>query len=146
MDPITGVGLVASVVQLLTFGIDTVKTCQELYQKGSVSEYKNLGYTTSHLAGLNSSLQQSLQSSNARSGALTGEEKDLIDLARKCEECATKLQKKLDKLQTQPRASTPKAVRLAFRAIRKKGAIDKINQELQAYQSTLDTSLLTRLR
>ena len=146
MDPITGVGLAASVIQLLTFSIDAVKTCREVYQKGSVSDYNNLDYTTGHLAGLTNSLQQSLQSSSIGSRALTREEKDLVELARKCEECANKLQRELDKLQTQPRASTLKAARLAARAIWKKRTIDKINQQLEAYQSTLETSLLSRLR
>ena len=146
MDPVTGVGLAASVIQLLTFGIDAVKTCQEVYQKGSISDYSNLDYITDHLAGLTASLQQSLQSPDIGSGALTREERDLVELARKCEDCTKILQKELDKLQTRPRASTRKAVRLAARAIWKKGTIDKINQQLQAYQSTLETSLLSRLR
>ena len=146
MDPITGVGLVASVIQLLTFSISAVKTCQEVYQKGSVSDYSNLDYTTGRLAGLTNSLQQSLQSSGTRSQAFTGNERDLVELARKCEDCAKILQKELDKLQIQPRASTLKAVRLAARAIWKKSTLDKINQQLHAYQSTLETSLLSRLR
>ena len=146
MDPITGVGLVASVLQLLTFSISAVKTCQEVYQKGSVSDYSNLDETTGHLANLTDSLQQSLQSSGTRFRALTREEKDLVELARKCEDCAKALQKELGKLQTKPRASTLEAVRLAARAMRKKSTIDKINQQLQAYQSTLETSLLSRLR
>ena len=146
MDPITGIGLAASVIQLLTFSIDAVKTCREVYQKGSVSDYSNLDYTTGHLAGLTSSLQNSVQSSRTTSRALTREEKDLVDLARECEDCAKKLQKELNKLQTQSRASTLEAVRIAVRAIRKKSTIDKINQHLQAYQSTLETSLLSRLR
>ena len=146
MDPITGIGLAASVIQLLSFSIDAVKTCQEVYQKGSISDYSNLDYTTGHLADLTISLQQSLQSSGARSRVSTGEEQDLVELARNCEECAKKLQKELDKLQTQSGASTLKAVRLTARAIWKKSSIDRINQQLQAYQSTLETSLLARLR
>ena len=146
MDPITGISLAASVIQLITFGIDAVKTCREIYQKGSVSDYKDLDYTTNHLAGVTNSLQQSLQSSITGSRVLTREEKDLIKLAQECEDCAKLLQKELDILQTQPGASTLHSVRLTARAIRKKGTIDKINQHLQTYQSTLETSLLSRLR
>ena len=146
MDPITGVGLAASVIQLLTFSIDAVKTCQELYQKGSVSDHSNLDYTTVHLASLTNSLQLSLKNSGTPSRVLTGEETDLVNLARKCEECANKLQRELDHLKTQPGTSTLKAARLAARAIWKKNTIDKINQQLQAYKSTLETSLLSRLR
>ena len=146
MDPITGIGLAASVIQLLTFSIDAVKTYREVYQKGSVSDYSNLDYTTNHLADLTNSLQQSLQSSSTGSRALTREEKDLAELARRCEDCAKTLQKELDKLQTQSDASTLKAVRLTARAVWKKSTIDKINEQLKAYQSTLETSLLSRLR
>lgn len=128
MDPITGVGLAASVIQLLTFSISAVKKCQEVYQKGSISENSNLDYTTGHLASLTSSLQQSLQSSGIGSRPLTREEKDLVELARKCEDRAKTLQKELDKLQTQAPASTVKTLRLAARAMWKKSTIDKINQ------------------
>ena len=60
MDPITGIGLAASVIQLVKFGIDAVKKCGEVYQQGSVSEYSNIDYTTGHLASLTESLQQFL--------------------------------------------------------------------------------------
>lgn len=146
MDPITGLGLAASVIQLVTFSIDTVKTCQEVYQRGSVSEYSNLNHTTSHLASLTNSLQQHLQGSGTRSQALTGEEEDLVNLARKCEDCAKTLQKELCKLQTQPRASVLDAARKAARAIWKKSSITKIQGQLETYRLTLETSLLSRLR
>ena len=146
MDPITGVGLAASVIHLVTFSIDTIRVCKELYQQDSLSEYSSIEYTTGHLASLTISLQQSLQSFGTRSPTITREEKDLVNLAQECEICANELQKELRKLQTPPGASFLKATRTAARAIRKSGSIDKIYQRLQAYQSTLETSLLSRLR
>ena len=146
MDPITGVGLAASVIQLVTFSIDAVKICREVYQQGSVSEYSDLDYTTGQLAGLTDSLQQSLQKSRTVSLAYAREERDLIELALKCQDCANKLQKELRKLQTQPRASALQATRQAARAIWKRSSVDKIYKQLQTYQSTLETSLLSRLR
>lgn len=146
MDPVTGIGLAASVIQLVNFSIDAVRTYRELYQHGSVSEYSNLDYTTCHLASLTKSLQQSLQSSGTRSLALTREEKDLIDLGRNCEDCAHRLQHELRRVQTQPRASALEAARKAARAIWKGNSIRKIQEQLETYQSTLETSLLYRLR
>ena len=146
MDPVTGIGLAASVIQLVTFSIDAVKVCREVYQQGSVTEYSNLDYTTGHLAGLTDLLQQALQKSPTPALAHTKEEKDLIDLALKCQDCAKKLQKELGKLQTQRRASALQATRQAARAIWKRSSIDKTHKQLQAYQSTLETSLLSRLR
>lgn len=146
MDPITGIGLAACVVQLVTFGIQTVKTCQQVYDKGSVSELTNLDDTSGHLARLSNSLQQSLQGSSKGFQALSGDEKDLVDLGRKCQDCADKLQQKLRKLQTERRASVLVAVKQGVRTIWRRNSIDKIQKELLAYQSTLETSLLNRLR
>ena len=146
MDPVTGISLAASVIQLVTFSIHAVKTCREVYQQGSVSEYSGVDYTTDHLTSLTKSLRQSLQSSGTQSLALTREEKDLVNLARKCEDCANTLRKELRKLQTQPRGSTLQAARKAARAIWKKSSISKIQENLEGYRSTLEISLLSRLR
>ena len=143
MDPITGIGLAASVIQLVTFSIHAVKTCRDMHEQG---QYSDLDYTTGHLASLTRSLQQSLQSSGRQSVTLSREEKDLLELGRKCEDCANKLQRELYKLQTQKRVSPLEAARLAARAIWDKGTINKIQKELEKYQSTLELSLLSRLR
>jgi len=146
MDPVTGIGLVASVVQLVTFGIGTVSTIREVYQRGCVSSYEDVEYTTTHLSKLTGSLQQSLKSSWTHSSALTRDEKDLIDLGRKCEDCAHKLQHELQKLNSQPRTSLLAATRITARAILKKPKIEQISKQLANYKSTLETSLLHRLR
>ena len=146
MDPVTGIRLAASVIQLVTFGIDAARTCRDVYQQGSVSEYNNVDYTTSHLASLTKSLEQSLQSSGTPSSALSKEEKELVNLARNCEDCANTLQKELRKLQTQPRASALDAARKTARAVWKKSSISKTQEQLESYRSTLEMSLLSRLR
>jgi len=145
MDPVTGIGLVASVVQLVTFGIGTASTIRDVYQRGSVSSYEDVEYTTGHLSKLTGSLQQSLQSSNTHFSALTRDEKDLIEIGEKCEQCAHKLQHELRKLNSQARSSVLAATRITFRAMRKKSKIEEINKQLANYKSTLETSLLHRL-
>lgn len=102
MDPITGIGLAALVVQLLQFGIKAAQTCQQIYQQGSTTEYADMNYITGHLARLNVSFQQSLNQAQTPSGALSKEEKELVDLGRKCEECAKELQDELGKLRARP--------------------------------------------
>lgn len=146
MEAVTGIQLAASVIQLVTFSVDAARTCREVYQQGSINEYNKLDYTTGHLANLTRSLQQSLQSTGALSLPLTGEDQDLVDLSRECEGCADKLQKELHELQTQQPVSALKAARKAARAILKRSSIDKIHKQLQAYQSTLETLLVSRLR
>lgn len=146
MDPVTGIGLTAAVIQLVSFSIDAVKTCRQLYQHGSVHENDSLDYTAGCLANLIKSLQQSLQSSGTRAPALTSEEKELVDLGRNCEEIAHRLQHELRKLQTQRGTSALDAVRKAAQAIWKASSIRKLQDQLETYQSMLETSLLYRLR
>lgn len=145
MDPLTGIGLVASVVQLVTFGIGTASTIRKVYQRGSISSYENMEYTTGHLSRLTASLQLPLQSSHAHSFPLTADEEDLIELARNCEKCAHKLQKELRKLDSQPHHSLLAATRITARAIWKRSKIEDISKQLAACKSILETSLLQRL-
>lgn len=146
MDPITGIGLVASIVQLVQFGISTAETFQEIYQHGSTTEHIGADITAGHLASLSDSVQQSLLTTRTQSAVLSKEESDLIDLARKCNDCANILQYELRKMQAQPQASHMKTVRKAARSIWKKNAIVKIQEQLEDYRRTLETSLLYRLR
>ena len=146
MDPVTGIGLVASVVQLLTFGIGTGSTIREVYRRGSISSYDDVEYTTGHLSKLTGSLQHSLRSSQTYSSELTSDKKNVIDLGRKCEDCAHTLQHELRKLNSQPRTSLLAATRITARAIWKRPKIEEISKQLATYKSTLETSLLQRLR
>ena len=146
MDPVTGVGLIAAVIQLVKFGVDTVSAIRRVHQQGSAGRYDDAEYTTNHLADLTRSLQQSLQASNTQSPALSKAERDLIDVGRKCEDCAGKLQHELGKLHLQPRSSVLAATRKVFRSIWKQPKIDEISKDLASYQAVLETSLLSRLR
>lgn len=146
MDPITGIGLAASIVQLVHFGILAAKACQEIYQHGSTTEHTSADAAAGLLASLTGSVQQALHHTRTQSAVLSTEETDLIDLARKCADCAKKLQHELRKLQAQQQASHLEAVRKAARSIWKKITIVKIQEELEGYRRILETSLLYRLR
>ncbi|KAL9613034.1 MAG: hypothetical protein Q9167_002424 [Letrouitia subvulpina] len=145
MDPITGIGLVASVIQFVHSGINAAKACRQIYQQGSTSDLANADFTASHLADLTSSLQQSLHNTGTQRSTLSQEESDLIDLARRCESCANKLQHELRSLHARPQASALEAARKAAQAMWKKRSIIKIQDELDTYRKTLETSLLYRL-
>lgn len=146
MDPITGIGLVASIMQLVQFGISAAKSCQEIYQHGSTTEHAGAADTAGHLTSLTNSVQHSLHTARTQSAVLSKEENDLIKLARKCEDCAKKLQSELCKLQSQPGASHVEALGKAVRSIWKKNTIVKIQEQLEGYRGILEFSLLNQLR
>ena len=147
MDPVTGIGLASSVIQIVTFGIQAAGVVKDVYRQGSVSQYNDLGKTTDHLRSLTRSLGQSLQTSGGQTPDFSKDEKDLLQLGWDCESCARKLQEELQKLQSQqPRASKLEAARIAFRAIRKSSKIEEISKALKDHQAILETSLLHNLR
>ncbi|KAL8651877.1 MAG: hypothetical protein Q9210_003013 [Variospora velana] len=123
MDPVTGISLVAAVAQLITFSVDVVKTVREVYEQGSVGRYNNLEYTSDHLSSLTKMLQQSLRNTGAQSPT-----------------------RELYKLHSRPHSSFLAATRRATRAVWKKPKIEEISKQLDNYRSTLETSLLFRLR
>ncbi|KAL9018751.1 MAG: hypothetical protein Q9185_003981 [Variospora sp. 1 TL-2023] len=145
MDPVTGIGLVAAVAQLITFSVDIVKTIREVYEQGSVGRYNNLEYTSGHLSSLTKTLQQSLPDISPHSPTLTSTERDLIDISRKCDQCAQELQRELYKLHSHPHTSFLAATRRATRAVWKRPKIEEISKQLDNYRSALETSLLFRL-
>ena len=144
MDPVSGIGLAASVIQLVKFGFEALHTIRELHQHGSISSYDDVEYTTNHLDNLTGSLQHSLQRSSTQ--LLSKEEKDLIDLGRRCQDCAFKLQHELRKLRPTSRPSALMITQKVARAIWKRHKIEDIRMQLASFQSTLETSLLHRLR
>ena len=146
MDPITGVGLAASVIQLVTFGIGAAKTCREIYEQGLSGDHSQLDYVASHLASLTVSIQQSLQNSTTQSLRLSKEERELVDLSRQCQNCAHQLSIEIHKLQTKPKTSIVLAASKAARALWKKNRIEQIQKQLEIYRSTLEISLLSQLR
>ena len=145
MDPITGIGLAASVIQLVTFGISAAQTCKDFYEKGALDNHSQVEYVANHLGSLTVSIQQSLQKPTSRSLGLSKEEKELLDLSQKCQNCSHKLQHELQKLRGS-RNSIVLAASKTARALWKKNSVEKIQKELECYRSTLETSLLSRLR
>ena len=146
MDPITGIGLAASVIQLVSFGIGAAKTCREIYEQGVSDDHSQVDYIVNHLASLTVSIRQSLQNSDTQSLRLSKEERELVDLSWRCQKSADQLQTELKKLQTKPRTSIVSAASKAARALWKKNSIEQIQRQLESYRSTLEISLLSRLR
>ena len=145
MDPITGIGLAASVIQLISFGIGAAKTCREIYEQGVSADHSQLDYVANHLASLTVFIEQSLQDPRTHSLRLSKEERELVDLGRKCRDCANQFQREIQKLQT-PRTSIVLAASKTARALWKRKSIEQIQKQLENYRSTLEISLLSRLR
>ena len=90
MDPITAVGLVGTVVQLIDFSSKIVSKSTELYRSGSgvLAENADIETVTAHLSKLNTQLKQSTAVGDP----------DLQVLCRACGDVADQLLAALAKL------------------------------------------------
>jgi len=61
LDPITAIGLTASVVQLVESGYSFITKCKELYRGGSSADNLDLATITSDLENVNLGLIESLE-------------------------------------------------------------------------------------
>ena len=146
MDPATGIGFAAAVVQLVNFGVDAAKTCGEVYRQGSTTENADIQYTTTHLAKLTQILQQSLKDSTKPTTSPTQEEQKLIELSEKCRICAEALQQELLQLQRRSSSSSLETFKKGAQAVLKRRTIAKIYDQLETHKSTLEIAVLFRLR
>lgn len=145
MDPITGISLAASVIQLVQFSSDVVTRYRDISQHGSPAEYTATKDTTEQLASIAGALQQRMEASITSKETLSQDEKDLYELSRKCEECAKTLLGELRRLRIDIKGSPIRIIQKTCRSIWKTNKIDKIKQDLETYRAILQTSLLSRL-
>ena len=148
MDPITGVALVAAVLQLVQFSIKTAKACQEIYAQGSLGDLTDIDDTATRLGDLSGSLQRSIRESEVKNPrpTLSKAEIDLIDLGQKCRICANKLHHELIKLRARPRGSRREALQKFARSIWKQSSITKLQEQLESHRRILESALLFRLQ
>ena len=146
MDPVTGIGLTAAVVQLVHFSGKAIELCREIHERGSSTALENAGDMAQRLAKCADSVQESLNAPVEPSKELSEEDKELLDIARKCKECALKLNKKVLSLRVPPNASRRDIVPKTLNILRKKGKVDELQRDLERNRSMLETSMLTSLR
>ncbi|KAG8532445.1 uncharacterized protein KY384_002322 [Bacidia gigantensis] len=144
MDPITAIGLTAAVVQLLDFSIKAAKTVKEVRDRGSSTDVEDTDHVASHLSSLSESVKSSLQLSSIHR-SLSGEEKELLEISNKCQECSRKLQEQLNKLKLNDDAKTSDRLKVVARTLFKKDSIATMQEKLDGFRRVLESRLLLRL-
>ena len=146
MDPITGIGFAASVVQLLHFSIKLAQTAHEIKKRGSSSDIADAAALSENVSAISVSVQKSLRDPQVNARGLTEEEKQPLRIGQKCEEVAGKLRKEVDKLTTKGSGSRLDSLKIVSKTVWKAGKIQKMMEELDGFRKVLETGLLTRLR
>lgn len=143
MEPLTIIGLVSNVVQLVDAATKAATACHEIYKRGATIEDLELARTTDQLHQSYSSLSKSLQSKSTDPILQSGF--DLRAFSEQCCQSAQSLTDELKVLQTTPGSKREALLKFVNRR-RKASKIESHRRQLNKYQKTLDTKVLIDIR
>jgi len=156
MDPLTSLGLVSNVVQLLTFVGNLLDKTRGIYSTadGVVIENQELETIARTLGGLGKFVQRSSGNTNKQPGNTSiSKDKSAADIEDSlqllCQECQTvthELLSTLQKLKLQGDRSAWKSFRRALSCIWSESKIADLSSRIEKYRRQIDTLLLISLR
>ena len=146
MDPLSCLGLVSNIVQLISAAVDAFSLCHQVYTLGASIEDSQMGYTSEQLHQCYSALDNSLQRNVASGLKALSSGVDLGDLVLKCCETATELQTELQSLRTSSNRGFRETALKVLSKKRKAKKINKLKSRLDEYQRVLDSKLLIDIR
>ena len=151
MDPATNFQIVCGALQLIQFGIDSAKTCREIYQSGNALpvETGELDILTQRLRTSSSQVSSRLKQAQVQSQSqLSPGQQELCRAADLCYAQAGKLLKRLDSLKINGQPPLPKR-RIAKQWAKwtlNKGKIEDDSTRLRQYQELFNTKMLVSIR
>ncbi|KAE9364918.1 hypothetical protein N431DRAFT_386847 [Stipitochalara longipes BDJ] len=142
MEAVAALSIACNVMQVISFGHETISLCKRLHHGGSLNA--DLEHNARHLSGLSESLRDSISAART-ARPLTKEQNDLKAVAERCLEASTKLRHELDKFSMPGTPSGLATLKKAFRAQFRKNSIEALRKIMNECQSTLQSDLLFRL-
>ena len=118
MEPLTALGVVANVLQLIDFSASVVSKSSELSRSvdGRLVKHTEISVMNNDLAKLSATLSQSL-AQPLNPTVLSEDEQTLLTLCQGCLDVSEELQGGLDKLQVKGPLSKWKSVRKALKTV-----------------------------
>ena len=146
MDPLSVLGLVSNIIQLVDAAANTYVLCSEIHKLGSSIEDSQISYTSGQLQQCYVSLNESLKQNEKADSKVLRSGVNLTDLASFCRETAKELQTELGSLCKKPGGGLRDTLHKAVLKKRKARHIEQLKQRLDECQKVLDTKILIDLR
>jgi hypothetical protein len=148
MDPLSALGLAASVVQFVQFGGSLVSKSHQIYtsSEGKLTSNVECETATTRLVALSEQLKDSLR--NASSVGISADELAIEALCNDCIVISKELLVRLNKLSADEgqRRRKWKSFRQALKSVWSKEDIDKIVRRLVTVRQELDSHLIVSTR
>ena len=144
MDPVTAVGLVSNVTQLVELSWKIVSKGREIHEHGALPEHRDAETVTADLRAVNDQLLSCLLHPS-RGNELNPDDEALRRLCESSNAIAGKLVGRLQKLQAN-KPGTWKSIRHALKSVWVKSELDETAARLQGYRAQLNTRLIVAVR
>lgn len=143
MDPFSAIGLAGNIVGFLDFGFKLLSKAREIQASasGTAAANENLVSLTQHFQRVTASLR-----AQEASGAVTGDELAIQELAAECDGVAVELMELVDSLRARSSKSKRESLRAAFREWRKGDQKDELQLRLDRCRSQLNLQLTNLMR
>lgn len=142
MDPISGVGLAANVLQFVDFCAKLVSKGNAIFKStsGTLEEHAQVETVSRRLQELARDLETSISS---RPG---NDEQHLVAICQACVGIAGDLRDKLSRLTVMGQRTRFKSFRQALKSVWQKEELEALTSKLQLFRGELNTSLLVSMR
>jgi ankyrin repeat protein/energy-coupling factor transporter ATP-binding protein EcfA2 len=149
-DPLTALGLAASIVQFISFTSSLISKTSEISNtaQGATVEIIELKAIATNITTLNAEiLPPSSPRGNDKQSRKAAKSGELLrELCTGCEEVSKKLLDVLEKLECEGGRSKWKSFRQALKTVWKESEIEALSKRLERYRGQIDTALLVSLR
>ena len=145
MDPLTVVGLLSNVVQLVEVSWKIVSKSHDIYRHGSVPEHRDIETVTADLQKINDKLLAFLSSTVGEEDANEDDEA-LRLLCESSNKIAVELIQRLAIIKPDDEHRSWKSIRQALKSVWLKSELDDMAVRLQAFRTQLNTRILVSVR
>lgn len=134
-------GTVSSILQVISFGFETIGLCKAIYD-GNYDGDEAVEKNTKSMMLASIDIVNHLKTQEMRQEKV----KDLAEVAISCNLAAKKLKDEMDRLRRkEAKKNIWKSTLVAFRSHWKKSAIDKLEKDFQSYQKTMESHILVKV-
>ncbi|KAG6358431.1 hypothetical protein INS49_014315 [Diaporthe citri] len=142
LEPIAALGLACNILQVIGTGLETVRVAKQVYQNDKLDPA--LTESARILDDLSSRIRST--TTVASTAKPKAQEKQLFDLAEKCQRASRALCEEVNFLNGQPtKAKLSGSIKTALKTMWRKRRLETLDQQLKEAESLLQTGLLTTI-
>ncbi|KAK3367650.1 hypothetical protein B0H63DRAFT_363599, partial [Podospora didyma] len=143
MEPLAALGIASNVMQIISFGFETIAVCKRVHESGHPEP--GLGDNSASLHTLSVALSQQLKAYHQSQVGLRKHDKAMLDIAAKCADAAKALQEEARFLTPKTTKNFANVASTVSKTLWRKRRLERLEKELTRSQATLDTHLLARI-